>query len=163
MQENKMPENKLLTHGKTKTVKGTILLPELASLRLILTPCSQAGKPDSKLHTILNKKWRTVAADLKGWCAHNVDFKLGNLRQTAVQSDVWVIHALYLDKEGKVDEKALESCVKKLADLAKYEKGSVHVSTLLTEENPKLVELLQKLCLEKGTPVFFYEETSEAK
>lgn len=161
--KNTMQPNTFVTQGKTKVVNSSILSPELGNLRLVLVPCSESGKPDTDLHALLNKKWKSVAAELKGWYANHINFKLGNIQSTAVQSDTWVLHTLCRDKDGKLDEKALAACVKKIADMAKYERASVHVSTLTTAAIPELVPLLQAQCLDKGMAVYFYEETEAAK
>lgn len=168
MQENKMQPNPFVTHGKTRVVQGTILSPEMGNLRLVFVPCSESGKPDTNLHVLLNKKWRTVAAELKGWYANHVNFKLGNIQTTAVNSDVWVVHALCLavDKETgavSLDEKALASCMTKLSALAKYEKGSIHVSNLTVNALPEVVQLLTENMVEKGIAVAFYNEPEADK
>jgi hypothetical protein len=161
--KNDMKPNAFVTQGKTKVVNASILSPELGNLRLLVVPCGESGKPETDLHALLNKKWRPVAAELKGWYANHINFKLGNVKTTAVQSDTWVVHSLCLTKEGALDEKALAGCVKKLADMAKYEKGSVHVSTLTTTAYPLLVQLLQEQCINKGIAVYFYEEPEATK
>lgn len=161
MSENKMSENKFFTHGKTKLVKGTILTPELGNLRLVLVPCNEKGDGKSELYDLLNRKWKQARAELKGWYSNHIDFKLGNIQSTAVQSDTWVVHCLFEDKNGKVNDKALASCVKKVADVAKFEKASVHVSTLITEKLPQLSPLLVSELVEKGISVYFYEESTE--
>ncbi len=161
MSENKMSENKFVTQGKTKLVKGTILTPELGNLRLVLVPCSEKGDAKSDLYDLLNRKWKQARAELKGWYSNHINFKLGNIQSTAVQSDTWVVHCLCEDKDGVLNEKALAACIKKVADLAKYERASVHVSTLVTSKVPQLSELLVKELLEKGTSVYFYEEATE--
>lgn len=158
-----MQPNLFVTQGKTKVVHGTLLSPELGNLRLVLAPCGESGKPDTDLHSLLNKKWRSVAAELKGWYANHINFKLGNIQTTAVQSDTWIVHSLCFTKEGKLDEKALEACVKKLADMAKYERGSVHVSTLTTNAFPTLTTLLNTHCVSRGIAVYFYDEAEAGK
>lgn len=158
--KDKMQPNKFLTNGKSKVVNGSIINPEMGNLRLIFVPCSASGKPDSDLHAVLNKKWKTVAAELKGWYSNNIDFKMGSINRTSVQSDTWVLHALCMDAQGKLDEKALAACVKKVADMAKYEKASVHVSHLTAKAMPKLIDMLHTSCVEKGTHVLYYDETT---
>lgn len=155
---SEMRPNKFLTHGKTKVVEASIINPELHNLQLIFSPCSLLGKPDSALHAILNKKWRTVGAELKGWHSSQINFKQGSLLNTVVQSNVWVVHALCFTAEGKLDMKGLEGCVKKLAELSKMEKASVHVSTITTDAIPELVGMLNTSCVEKGISVYFYQE-----
>lgn len=155
-----MEPNKFVTHGKTKVINGSILSPELGSLRLVLAPCSEDGKPASELHKLLGKKWKSVAVDLKGWYSEHIGFKLGATKNTAVQSDTWVIHCLCYDKDNKLDEKALAACVKKLEDMAKYEKASVHVSTLTAASMPGLADMLSKQLVEKGISVYYYEEAA---
>ena len=135
----------------------------MGNLRLIFVPCNKSGKPESQLHAVLNKKWRSVAAELKGWFAQNITFKLGNVHTTAVQSDVWVIQALCFDEKGKLDDKALENCVKAVASMAKSDKGSVHVSTYSVRELPKLADYLNTHLIEKGLSCYFYEEASETE
>lgn len=161
--KNSMQPNKFVTQGKTKVVLGSILSPELGNLRLVLVPCSESGKPDTELHALLNKKWKPVVAEYKGWYSHHINFKLGNIQTTAVQSDTWVVHALTYDKDGKLDEKALASCLKKLAELAKYERASVHVSTLTTNALPELPDLLTESMVNNGIAVYFYEEANPVK
>lgn len=154
---------KFMVHGKTKLINGTILTPELAGLRLIMTAASETGKPEDELYTLLDKKWKTAKTEFKGWYQHHVNFKLGNVHTTAVQSDTWIVHCLFLNKDGDVDEKALASCMKKMCETAKSERGSVHVSTLLTGSIPNLVDLLQEYLVEKGVNVYFYEESKDKK
>mgnify|MGYP001559346668 CR=1 FL=1 len=97
-------------------------------------------------------------AELTGWYSNHIDFKLGSLHTTAVQSDVWLVHALCIDKTGKVDAKAVTACVKKIAVMARYERASVHVSTLVTDEMPEVMDMMNVEMIEKGTSVYFYEE-----
>lgn len=152
-----MNPNKFLTNGKTKLVNGSIINPELGSLRLVFLPCSESGVPDSALHNILDRKWKQAKVDLKGWKASNINYKLGNINTTAVQSDTWIIHGLCYNKEGVLDEKALDECVKKMANLAKSEKASVHVSMITMGAIEKLGDSLLKRCVENGISVYFYE------
>lgn len=154
--------NKFSTPGKVRQVNASILAPENAGLRLVLNACGVNGKFESKLDAILTKRWSKVREDYKGWYATQHNFKLGLLNQTAVSSDTWVVSMLVQDKDGKLDPKALQVAVKKLADLAKYEHASVHVSTLTTSDLPELQPLLVTHLVEEGVNVYFYNEP-EAK
>jgi hypothetical protein len=156
--ENKMSENRFVTAGKTKVVEGSILSPELGNLRLVLVPINEAGVTDTEMYNLLNKKWRQAKVDAKGWYSNHIDFKLGNIQTTAVQSDTWVVHCLFEDKDQKVNAKAMAGCLKKVAAMAKYEKASVHVSNLMVEKVSGMKELLVSEMLDKGTSVYFYTE-----
>ena len=151
-------KSKFTAQGRTKLVSGSILRPELAGLRLIVVPCSETGKPDTQLHKLLDRKWQTVVRDLKGWFAHHIDFKLGSISTSAVQSDTWVCHALCFDKDGSLNEAAVESCVKKIAALALAEKASVHMSVLVLDAIPSMKDLVAPQLLDKGVHTYFYEE-----
>jgi hypothetical protein len=150
--------NKFAVQGRTKLINGTILMPEMGGLRLILVPASENGKPDTEMYNLLDKKWKVAKAELKGWNQYHVDFKLGNLHTTAVNSDIWLIHALFLKADGTVDDKAFASCLTKLEKMSKDEKASVHVSVGVAETVPNLQELMQKALVEKGVSVYYYAE-----
>jgi len=85
-------------------------------------------------------------------------FKLGAVKDIAVQSDVWLMNMLVLDKDNKLNDKALLTALKEVCKVAKYERASVHVSTLLTTAFPQLQDLLTTNLVEQGVSVFFYEE-----
>lgn len=158
MSEN---ENKFQPQGKTKVVKGSILTPENAGLRFILSVNNLAGKPDNPLLPIFDKKWKKVKEESRGWYATKTGaYKLGAVNTTAVQSDTWVIHMLCQDAESATDLKALETCLTQVCKMAKYEHASVHVSTILTQAIPEMVALLTDKLLKSGVTVFFYEEPS---
>lgn len=150
--------NKFMTPGKIKQVNATILAPENAGLRLILNACGQQGKFDSSLDNVLTKKWAKVKQDYKEWYATQHNFKLGWLNQTAVASDTWVVNMLVKDKDGNVNEAALNLAMKKLVELAKYEHASLHVSSLLLTELPDLLPLLTSQLAGNGVNVYCYNE-----
>ena len=162
MYSDKEVDKKFRVMGKNKTITGTILVPEASGLRMIMAAAPESGKPDDGLYGLLETKWKNVKSELKGWFQHQVNYKLGNIQETAVNSDVWIVHCLFIDKAGKVDEKALDSCLKKLCQKAKYDKGTVHVSTLLTKAVSGLEAKLVKELVENGVSVFFYEEAKKA-
>lgn len=147
--------------GKSKLVKGTLLLPELANLCMIAVPCSVDVKKTNEVQDLLDKKWKNVKAELKGWSGAFSGFKLGEINSVQTQSDVAVVHMLCFDKDGNLDDKALESCMKKLLDMAKFEKASVHMSVKSLAEVARLDELVMTWLLDQGINTYFYEETSE--
>lgn len=147
--------------GRVKLIKGSILAPENAGLRFVLNIANMAGKVESPLYPLFEKKWPTVKREVKGWFnARDGKFKVGALNTNAVQSDTWVINMLCQDVDSKTDTAGLTTCLKEICKMAKYERASVHVSTLLTDVIPELQELLTKELVENGVSVYFYEEPS---
>jgi hypothetical protein len=145
--------------GKTKLINSTILCPEYGNLALILNLANMAGKAESPLMPLFDKKWRKVKEDVRGWYVNKTgEYKLGAINRLAVQSDVWVIHMLCQDLELKTDVKALKDCLKKVCALAKYEKAGLHVSTLLTDSIPEMADLLTEMLVNEGVSVYFYQE-----
>lgn len=152
--------SKFQSPGKLRNIKGTILAPENAGLRFVLSVTNMAGKHDNHpLYPLFEKKWKKVKEEAKGWYATKTGaYKLGSTNNTAVQSDTWVIHMLCQDESLKVDAKALEECLKKVCASAKYEKASVHVSSLLLQAVPELSPLLVSHLVNQGVNVSVYEE-----
>lgn len=152
-------KNRFQVQGRVKLIKGSILTPENAGLRFVLNVNNMVGKAESPLYPLFEKKWKKVREEARGWYTNKTGaYKLGATNTTAVQSDVWVIHMLCQDDELKTDVTALEECLKKVAASAKYEKATVHVSTLLTDAIPSLQGLLTKQLVEAGVSVSYYQE-----
>jgi hypothetical protein len=153
-------QSKFLQPGRTKVIKGSILSPETAGLRFVLSVTNLKGNPDNNpLYPLFEKKWKKVREEARGWYVNKTgDYKLGAVHTTATQSDTWVIHLLCQDDNQKTDASALEKCLKEVCKTAKYEHASVHVSTLLTDAVPELTELLKTQLLEQGVSVYFYSE-----
>jgi hypothetical protein len=159
MTDTKTDMKKFQVQGKTKLIKGSILHPENAGLRLVLNINNLAGKPESPLYPVFEKKWKKVKEESRGWYATKTGaYKLGAINTTAVQSDTWVIHMLCQDEDLKTSIPGLTECLKKVAASAKYEKATVHVSTLLTAAVPELADLVKEHVLAQGVSVYFYEE-----
>lgn len=154
--ENNM--KKFTAQGKTKLVDGSISMPELAGLRLIIVPASENGKPEGELYNILDKKWKNVKAEFKGWFAHHLDFKLGSTHTTFVQSDICIVYMLCYNFKNELNEKGLEIAIKNLSKMAISDKASVHVSTSTLFSIPIFETLIKEHLLEKGINVYFYKE-----
>lgn len=154
--------NKFSPQGKSKLIKGSILTPEMAGLRFVLTMTNTLGTVDKNIMLpLFDKKWKQVRQDTKGWFANKTGaYKLGAINVTAVQSDTWVVNMLCQNDNLELDTLGLETCLKKVCDSAKYEKASVHVSTMLTKAFPQLETLLAKYLLSEGVNVYLYEEST---
>ncbi len=145
--------------GRVKVINGSILAPENAGLRFVLNVANMVGKVENPLYALFEKKWPTVKREVKGWFnARDGKYKLGAINTTAVQSDTWVLNLLCQDAELQTSTEGLTACLKEVCKMAKYERASVHVSTLLTASIPELQELLTKELVENGVSVYFYEE-----
>ena len=152
-------KNKFLQPGRVKVIQGSILTPHDAGLRFVLNVNNLAGKAESPLYPLFDKKWARVKQEAKGWYNTRTGaYKLGAVNNTATQSDTWVIHMLIQDEELKTNLDATEVCLKEICKMAKYERASVHISTLLTAEIPELQELVQKHLVSNGINVSYYEE-----
>lgn len=151
--------NPFQVKGRVKLIKGSILNPENAGLRFVLNVNNMLGEAKSPLYPVFDKKWKRVKEEAKGWFNTRTGaYKLGATNVTAVQSDTWVIHMLCQDDKLQVDDKALKECLTKVAASAKYEKATVHVSSLLVNAIPELKDLLTSQLIDEGISVSFYEE-----
>jgi hypothetical protein len=151
--------NKFQVPAKSKVIQGSILSPHNAGLRFVLSVNNLAGKAENPLLPLFDKKWKKVREESRGWFATKTGaYKLGAINTTAVQSDTWVIHMLFQDEELKTSLTGLETCLKAVAKLAKYEKATVHVSSILVSAFPEMIDLLQSQLIANGVSVYFYEE-----
>jgi hypothetical protein len=144
--------------GKLKEAVGNGFDPNTGSLCLILNACDtdlESLRKDTELSGILSKKWSVVKTDMKLWASDPSKYKLGNLTTTLVQSTSWVVHCLVLDK-GKSSKESVEKCFKNLAELSKYEGGTVHISKQFLDLVPETKDCVNVL-LDKGVNVFLYK------
>lgn len=151
--------NKFQQAGKVKIVKGSILNPENGGLRFILNVTNLAGKTNDPIYTVFNKKWPKVKSEVRGWYATKTGaFKVGTVNTLSVQSDIWVVSALCQKEDLTTDIVGLEKCLTEICKMAKYEKASVAVSTILTSSIPELTDFIEKHLVNQGVAVSFYEE-----
>jgi hypothetical protein len=145
--------------GKVKVINGSILCPQSGELSMILSLANMAGKADSPVMPLFDKKWRKVREEVRTWYINKTgEYKLSAINRSTVQSDVWVIHMLCQDEKLNTDVDSLKACLKKVCAMAKYEKANLHVSTLLTDKIPELEGLLKDLVVNEGVSVFYYKE-----
>jgi len=150
--------NKFVQPGRLKIKDETILMPEFVGLRMVFIPCSSNKKFDKKLDISLSKKWPKVKEDFKLWSQSFTNFKLGEISDSALMSDLWVVYGLCKNDEDKVDSAALEKCIKKLSALSKNYKGSLHFSSSSIEEIPELADMIEKELIQNGITVYLYNK-----
>ena len=153
------PKNKFQQPGRIKMISSSILQPHDAGLRFILNIANMAGKVDDPIYKVFDKKWPKIKQEVRGSYVQKTGFyKLGTIgNNLAVQSDTWVISVLAKDAEQKVDVKALKQCLKEVCKLAKYEKASVHISSILMDAIPELKELSVQELVDNGVAVCYYD------
>src|SRR5579859_3430587 len=157
--ENKMSNVSFQQPGKVKMVNGSILMPHNAGLRFILSINNMKGSVEGNpLFSVFDKKWLQVKVDSKGFYTNKTgSYKLGTiLGTTATQSDTWVIHCLVQDENLQVNLPSLEKCLKDMCKMAKYEKASIHISSILTQMIPELSELVNEHLVKNGVGVSYY-------
>ena len=59
--------NRFQQAGRVKIVQGSILTPQDGGLRFVLNLNNMAGKAESPLYPIFEKKWPKVKQEAKGW------------------------------------------------------------------------------------------------
>lgn len=159
-----MSVTKFNTKGKIKVISGSVLNPEMAGLRFVLNAVNTAGKTDSKLEDLIDKKWKKVKAEVRGWFVNKTGaYKLGAVNTTAVQSDVWVVNMLCKDDKAAMSADGLKTCLSEVAKMAKTEQASVHISNLLLQEMPDGQNLINKYFVDNGLLVCLYDEDSSVK
>lgn len=150
--------NRFTPKGKMQDAPpgASIIAPVNAGLRLIVNFGSAKPAFDQKLDKILSRVWVRARQDHFAWTGDIRTFKLGNLKDSLVASDIMIINLLVRDKDDMVDGPALEKALTNLLAFAKMEKGSVHISQLLIDEVPALKELVGKHLAENGVNCYFY-------
>jgi hypothetical protein len=143
--------------GRVKECTGSVLIPQNSGLKMVLAVCSQSGLYESPFFKMITKRYTKVKSDYREAFVTQQGLKLGNVNTTAITSETWVMQAVCLDVKEKLDKKALETCVTKLVEMAKYEKASLHVSNLLLQEVPALKKLLAAIP-EAGLNLYLYDE-----
>lgn len=136
--------------GTLKNIKGTITLPQLGGLKFILNNVNMSGSPDNSQMATFDKKWLRARTEARGWYADPSTFKLGNIKDCMVQSDVWIINMICQDKDKKTDIQALKTCMDKVIKLAKYEQATLHISSEFIKDVPEISETLPKEFEYKG-------------
>lgn len=157
--------NRFTPKGKMQDAPqgASIIAPVNAGLRLIVNFGSAKPAFDQKLDKMLTRVWVRARQDHFAWTGDIRLFKLGNIKESLVASDIMIVNLLVRDKDDMVDGAALEKALTNLAAFAKLEKGSVHISGLLIEEVPALRELAGKFLSENGIHCYFYESPVEKK
>jgi len=154
------PVSKTGFQAKVREVKGSILAPVNAGLKMTLVACSQSGSYSSPLYDAMVKRYPKIKEDYRGLFI-NQNLKIGAVYTTAVNSEVWILQAVCMDKEGVLDETALKACVKKAVSSACYEGASLHLSELLFNDVPELKEALTAEAIKSGVNIYLYVEPTK--
>ena len=142
--------------GRIKECHGSSLNPVNAGLKMIVSFCSQSDKYESPFYNMLIKRFGKVHSDFREWFVMQ-NLKFGTVNTTAVNSDTWIMSLVCLDKKNKLDKAALEDCLKKVIEMAVYERFSLHISEMLLKEAPHLKKLLPTIS-NAGVNVYLYKE-----
>lgn len=153
--------NKFVIPGKVREISGSIIAPEHVRLAIIFSPVSVSGEYKSELYDKLINRWAKIRQDYRERFVSREKFKLGESIMTSVASDIWVMQALCLNEKNKLDKTALETCVKKLVDTAKYEKAYIHVSSLALKNFPAMKKILESLIPSEGLNLYYYTDTEQ--
>lgn len=112
------PKNKFLQPGRVKVIQGSITQPHDAGLRIILNIANTAGKMESPLYSIFEKKWPKVKQEVRGsYVTKTGKYQLGTIANSLfVQSDVCVTSLLIQDDDLNTDISALKRASKKFVN-----------------------------------------------
>lgn len=151
----------LIKKGKLKESTNSIFTPEFTNLKIVPVLLGLNGKPDSEFYNKMDKIWFRAKPEAKVWYGSRQYFKLGNVKETMVQSDTWVVHCVCKDEKDKLSKEAVVSCFKLLSKMAIDEKASVHLSKFVLDELSSLEDFdlktnIQELFLDKGILVCTY-------
>jgi hypothetical protein len=158
MNKASVPFNKFVSPGRVREVNGSITSPEHVRLAILFVPCSVSGEYKSDLYDKVATRWTKVRQDYRERFVNRENFKLGELINTAVASDVWVIQALCLNEKGKLDKDALTTCVDKVVALAKYERAYIHASQLSLTAFPAMKKVLPAAINPEGLNLYVYSD-----
>lgn len=157
--QQQAPVSKFATKGRVKEAdpSTTIINPESSGLRFVLVPVSESGKFEGTLPERLSKTWVRTKESYKDWFASQRNFKLGEISDVMVASDIWVIFTMCLNKNGKVSKDGLNSCLAKVASMAKYEKASVHLAPEVQALSKTMNKLIDSNFTVNGINTYLYK------
>jgi hypothetical protein len=150
-----MKQNQFTKTGSVKKITGSILLPQMSGLNIIVSLSDINGELVDPQLSVFDKKWAKIRAEIKSWYAlRDISYRLGNVKMTPVQSNVWICHTLCFNKT--IDETALDKCAKEIAKQAAFESASVHVDSSVVALVPNIVSVLEKHCIPSGVSICVY-------
>jgi len=153
--------------GLLKYVEGDATVPIAAGHRMIIHVVNTAGGFGAGFVLAL-KKWPNAELIYRTWYRSQLNFKLGEIKEVAVQSDTSVIHMLAQeglgpDKDGNPPGRydAVEKCLEKVAKLAKQTNASIHCprfsSGLSGLSWPKIEAMIIDKLINQGVNVTVYD------
>lgn len=141
--------------GQVKTVNASITSTQTGSLALVLVPLEEDCKMSSDVYKLLSKKYVAATQQTKAWYHSAINWKIGRTQDIFLGSDVRLVNMLCIKKDGVCDDKALAACFKSVFELAKNERGSLHVSSAVISQLPQITSHLEEAKL-RGYNVFIY-------
>jgi hypothetical protein len=132
MKDKNLPDKR----GTLHYYEGDVNIPITGGHRLVINVCNDDG---SNFNMAISKKWPQAEIEYKNWqqSFKKNSFKLGEIQEILVEPNISVIniiiqHGISSDKKGNppIRYDALETCLIKVAKVAKSLKGSVHMSRI---------------------------------
>jgi hypothetical protein len=145
--------------GRLKKLNADASLPEAGGHRIIVNFVSTSGNwPESEFCKNLEKRWSASKSEYRRGYHGQRYFKLGMLQEVNIRSDMTVANVLVYElddsQEETLNEEALKTGLKNVADLAKYNGSSVHIHK--DEYWDKMAELVDDAIIKKGINVTLY-------
>ena len=164
-----MVENKNFgPKGILRYREGDALVPIAAGFRMIIHVCNDIGAFGAGVALAIAKKWPKAQLEYRNWWRSQNNFKLGEIKEVAVQSDTSVVHMI-AQHDIKPDDKgnppirydALASCLEKVAKLAKTNNASIagpkFGAGLAGGDWAKIEEIIKEKLIDKGINVTIYD------
>jgi hypothetical protein len=156
------------TAGKLSYKIGDATIPITSGHKLIIHCCNDVGAWGAGFVLALSKRWKKPEESYRRWYRSQINFKLGEVQEVRVQSDISVINMIGqkgvgYDEDGNppIRYEAIEKCLTKVAEIAKDNGSGVVAprfgSALSGGSWDKIEELVIKTLIDKGINVTIYD------
>ncbi len=149
-------------------IKGDATNPPTAGTKIIAHICNDIGGWGKGFVLAISKRWKEPENDYRNWYKSGTHFNLGEIQMVQVEEDLWVCNMIGQHKTVTTSKgippiryKAVESCLKKLADEALPLKASIHMPRigcgLAGGKWEEIEPIIQSALLENGIEVYVYD------